>query len=57
MPLQEILHQGKCPADLLEERWEGELGQDLNKLIEYSAYKLSLVLMDREEVVVAFVTS
>ncbi|MFQ5851348.1 MAG: glutamate--cysteine ligase [Candidatus Binatia bacterium] len=38
-PLQEILHQGKCPADLLEDRWEGEMGQDFRKLIEYSAYK------------------
>ncbi len=41
MPLQAILHQGKCPADILEEQWEGELGQNINKLIEYSSYKLS----------------
>ena len=40
-PLQEILiHQGKCPADLIEERWEGDLGQDIDSLVEYSAYRL-----------------
>ena len=39
-PLQEIVSQGKCPADLLEERWEGEFGRDLRKLIDYSSYKL-----------------
>ncbi len=41
VPLQEILHKGKCPADLLEEQWEGELKHDIKKLIDYSAYKLS----------------
>ncbi len=41
VPLQEIVHQGKCPADLLEEQWEGELKHDIKKLIDYSAYKLS----------------
>jgi glutamate--cysteine ligase len=39
-PLQEIVSQGKCPADLLEEQWEGEFGRDLRKLIDYSSYKL-----------------
>jgi glutamate--cysteine ligase len=39
-PLQERLDQGKCPADILVEKWEGELEQDIKKLIEYSAYKL-----------------
>ena len=40
-PLQSILvNQGKCPADLIEEQWEGELAQDFNKLVAYSAYRL-----------------
>jgi len=39
-PLQELLvNQGKCPADLIEERWESDLGRDFNKLVEYSAYR------------------
>lgn len=39
-PLKDLVFQGKCPADLLVEKWEGELGHDIKKLIEYSAYKL-----------------
>ncbi len=39
-PLQDLLSQGKCPADFLIEKWEGELEGDIKKLIEYSAYKL-----------------
>ena len=39
-PLKELLFQGKCPADVLVEKWVGELDQDIKKLIEYSAYKL-----------------
>jgi glutamate--cysteine ligase len=39
-PLKDLLLQGKCPADLLIEKWEGELDHDIKKLIEYSAYKL-----------------
>ena len=39
-PLKDLLSQGKCPADLLMEKWEGELAHDIKKLIEYSAYKL-----------------
>jgi len=38
--LKTLLFQGKCPADLLVEKWEGELQQDIKKLISYSAYKL-----------------
>ena len=40
-PLRDLLSQGKCPADMLVEKWEGELEHDIKKLIEYSAYKLS----------------
>jgi glutamate--cysteine ligase len=40
-PLKALLSQGKCPADVLVEKWEGELHQDIKKLIAYSAYKLS----------------
>lgn len=39
-PLEDLLSLGKCPADLLVEKWEGELQRDIKKLIEYSAYKL-----------------
>jgi glutamate--cysteine ligase len=39
-PLKTLLFQGKCPADILVEKWEGELRQDIKNLIAYSAYKL-----------------
>jgi glutamate--cysteine ligase len=39
-PLKDLLDQGKCPADVLLEKWEGELQRDIKKLIAYSAYKL-----------------
>ncbi|HEY7556859.1 MAG TPA: glutamate--cysteine ligase [Candidatus Binatia bacterium] len=39
-PLKDLLDQGKCPADLLVEKWEGELARDVKRLIAYSAYKL-----------------
>jgi len=39
-PLKALLFQGKCPADILVEKWEGELRQDIKKLIAYTAYKL-----------------
>jgi len=39
-PLKDLLFQGKCPADILLEKWEGELEHNIAKLIEYSAYKL-----------------
>jgi glutamate--cysteine ligase len=40
-PLKDLLSQGKCPADILLEKWEGELHHDIKRLIAYSAYKLS----------------
>jgi len=39
-PLDKLLALGKCPADLLIEKWQGELDQDIKKLIAYSAYQL-----------------
>jgi glutamate--cysteine ligase len=39
-PLDKLLAVGKCPADLLIEKWQGELDQDIRKLIAYSAYQL-----------------
>ncbi len=39
-PLRDLVSQGKCPADLLLEKWEGELKHDIKKLIDYSAYRL-----------------
>ena len=39
-PLKKLLAEGKCPADLLLEKWQGELQHDIGKLIVYSAYKL-----------------
>jgi glutamate--cysteine ligase len=38
--LKTLLVQGKCPADRLIEKWEGELERDIRKLISYTAYKL-----------------
>ncbi|HEX9263183.1 MAG TPA: glutamate--cysteine ligase [Candidatus Binatia bacterium] len=38
-PLKDLLSQGKCPADVLLEKWEGELHHDIKRLIAYSAYK------------------
>ncbi len=38
--LKNLLFQGKCPADLLIEKWGGELQGDLQKLVEYTAYRL-----------------
>jgi glutamate--cysteine ligase len=39
-PLKTLLSEGKCPADVLIEKWEGELQQDIKKLIDYAAYRL-----------------
>jgi glutamate--cysteine ligase len=39
-PLKDLLSKGKCPADVLVEKWEGELQHDIKRLIAYSAYKL-----------------
>ena len=39
-PLKNLLFQGRCPADVLIEKWEGELEHNIEKLIAYSAYKL-----------------
>lgn len=39
-PLKPLLFAGKCPADIVLEKWQGELRQDIKKLIAYSAYKL-----------------
>src|SRR5947199_9234336 len=39
-PLKTLLFQGKCPADVLIEKWEGDVEHDIKKLIAYSAYKL-----------------
>ena len=39
-PLKNLLDQGKCPADILLEKWEGELHHDIRRLIAYTAYTL-----------------
>ncbi|HEY2986449.1 MAG TPA: glutamate--cysteine ligase [Candidatus Binatia bacterium] len=39
-PLRDLVAQKKCPADLIIEKWEGELHHDIKKLIDYSAYRL-----------------
>ena len=39
-PLKNLIAIGKCPADLVIEKWQGELDQDIKKLIAYTAYKL-----------------
>ena len=38
-PLKNLLSQGKCPADVILEKWQGELHRDIKKLIEFTAYK------------------
>jgi len=39
-PLKALLSQGKCPADIILEKWQGELHRDIQKLIDFTAYKL-----------------
>jgi glutamate--cysteine ligase len=39
-PLRTLLSQGKCPADVIIEKWPGDLQRDVRKLIEFTAYKL-----------------
>jgi glutamate--cysteine ligase len=39
-PLKTLLSQGQCPADVILEKWHGELHRDVRKLIEFTAYKL-----------------
>jgi glutamate--cysteine ligase len=39
-PLKDLIDNGKCPADILLEKWEGELHHEIKRLIAYSAYKL-----------------
>ena len=39
-PLKTLLSQGKCPADVIMEKWQGDLQRDVRKLIEFTAYKL-----------------
>lgn len=39
-PLKDLVFQGKCPADILMQKWDGEFEHDIKKLIDYSAYKL-----------------
>lgn len=39
-PLKTLLSQGKCPADMIIEKWQGDLNRDVRKLIEFTAYKL-----------------
>jgi glutamate--cysteine ligase len=38
--LKTLLSQGKCPADVIIEKWQGDLQRDVRKLIEFTAYKL-----------------
>ena len=34
-PLQDLVYQGICPADIIIKNWYGSWNKDLNKLIEY----------------------
>ena len=38
-PLKALVSQGKCPADVILEKWQGELHRDIKKLIDFTAYK------------------
>jgi glutamate--cysteine ligase len=39
-PLKNLLGQGKCPADVLIEKWNGEWQQDIKRLISHTTYKM-----------------
>jgi len=39
-PLKTLLAKGKCPADIILEKWQGELHGNIQKLIDFTAYKL-----------------
>src|SRR4030095_6716762 len=39
-PLKNLIAKGKCPADLIIEKWQGEVDHDIQKLIACTAYKL-----------------
>ena len=39
-PLKQLLDQGKCPADILIEKWQGEWHQDIKKLVSHTAYRM-----------------
>lgn len=39
-PLKLLLGQGKCPADLLIEKWNGEWHAEIKHLINHTTYKL-----------------
>jgi glutamate--cysteine ligase len=39
-PLKNLVAKGKCPADLIIEKWQGEVNHDIQKLIAFTAYKL-----------------
>ncbi len=39
-PLKRLLNEGKCPADLLIEKWNGEWQGDIKHLIRHTTYPL-----------------
>ncbi|MBR2525868.1 hypothetical protein IKE67_05325, partial [bacterium] len=36
-PLQDLVYQGVCPADIILKNWHGSWNKDIKKLIEYTA--------------------
>ena len=34
-PIQDLVYQGLCPADVIRKNWYGSWNKDVNKLIEY----------------------
>ncbi len=36
-PLQDLIYQGLCPADIILKNWYGSWNKDVNKLIKYTA--------------------
>ena len=38
-PLQDLIYQGICPADIILKNWYGSWNKDINKLIEYVSNK------------------
>ena len=39
-PLRDLVDEGKCPADVILSKWQGEFQQDCRRLIDYCSYKL-----------------
>jgi len=39
--VRDLVRRGRCPADLLIEKWEGPWGHEIKRLVDWSAYRLA----------------